>query len=53
MGIKHLNTYLAARNLSNIEVVAVNQLNLLALIKSEYILIDNKAIDIINTTYYE
>ena len=53
VGIKHLNTYLSTRNLGNVELIAANQLNLLSIIKSNYILIDNKAIEIINKIHHE
>jgi len=53
MAKKNANIYLATRNMQNIELIAAKQLNLLAIIKSEYILIDQEAIAIINNKYYE
>lgn len=50
---QYLNTYLATKNLKNIEIIAANRLNLLAIIKAEYILIENDAIDIISQIYNE
>ena len=50
---KHLNTYLATRNLKNIEIIAADQLNLLSIIKAKYILIEDHAIDIITKEYNE
>lgn len=51
MAKKNLNIYLATRNLKNIEIISANQLNLLSMIKAQYILIENEAIDIIKKTY--
>ena len=45
---KNLDTQRATNNLKNIELISVNQLNIISIIKAKYILIDNKAIDIIN-----
>lgn len=53
MAIKYFNTYLATRNLKNIEIIAADQLNLLSIIRADYILIDNDAIDILNQIYHE
>ena len=53
MTTKYPNTYLATRNLQNIELIAANQLNLLSIIKTKYILIEENAIDIISSIYYE
>lgn len=47
MAKKNLNIYLATRNLKNIEIISAKDLNLLSIIKAEYILIENDAIDII------
>lgn len=47
MAKKNLNTYLATRNLKNIEIISAKDLNLLSIIKAEHILIENNAIDII------
>ena len=49
VGHKNVNTYLATRNLKNVEIIAANQINLLSIIKSKYILIDDDAINIINS----
>ena len=48
MAKKDSNMYLATRNIQNIEILAAEQINLLAIIKSEYILIEKEAIAIIN-----
>ncbi len=53
MAEKNSDIYLATRNIRNIEIVAAKQLNSLAIIKSEYILIEKEAIAIINDKYYE
>lgn len=53
MAKKHLNTYLATRNLKQIEIIAADQLNLLSIIKAKYILIEDNAIDIITKTSHE
>lgn len=45
---KDLDLQRATNNLKNIELISINQLNILSIIKAKYILIDNKAIDIIN-----
>ena len=48
---KNRYTLLAARNLSNIEIIAANHINPLSVIKAKYILIDMKALGIITDTY--
>lgn len=44
---KNKNALLAARNLGNIEIIAANQINSLAIIRAKYILIDKSALEII------
>lgn len=51
MAKKNRNVYLAARNLSNVEIITADQLNLLSIIKAKYILADASAIKIITETY--
>lgn len=46
--VKNSDTQRATNNLKNIELISINQLNIISIIKARYILIDNKAIDIIN-----
>ena len=46
--VKNSDTQRATNNLQNIELISINQLNVISIIKAKYILIDNKAIDIIN-----
>lgn len=53
MATKTINTYLATRNLKNIEIIMAEHLNLLAIIKADYVLIENNAIEIINRKSYE
>lgn len=53
MVTKYKNTYLATRNLKNLELISAHQLNLLSIIKAEKILIEKNAIDIINKINYE
>jgi len=48
---KNLNTYLATRNLINVEIIQVEQINLLSIIKAEYIIVEHDAINIINNRY--
>lgn len=45
---KNLDIQHATNNLKNIELISINQLNIITIIKAKYILIENKAIDIIN-----
>lgn len=51
MAKKHINTYLSARNLNNIEIIAADQINLLSIIKAKHILIEVDAIKIIEQVY--
>lgn len=51
MAKKNKNTCLAARNLPNIEIIAADQLNLMSIIASKYILIEKHAIGIIKQVY--
>ena len=51
MAKKSRNTYLASRNLSNIEIIAAHQLNLLSIIRAKYILIEEKAVESITQIY--
>lgn len=53
MAEKNSDIYFATRNIQNIELIAAKQLNSLAVIKSEYILIEKEAITIINDKYYK
>lgn len=48
---KNRGIYLAARNISNIEIIKADQLNALAIIKAKYVLIEIDAIDIITRIY--
>ena len=48
MNRKYTNTYLATRNLQHINCIAADHLNILALIKTDYILIEDQAIETIN-----
>lgn len=48
---KNNNIYLASRNLSNIEIIAANQINLLSIIRAKYIMIERNAIEIITQVY--
>lgn len=48
---KNHNTYLASRNLKNIEIIAANQLNLLSIITAKWILIESTAMQIIADIY--
>ena len=45
---KNLDIQRATNNLKNIELISINQLNIISIIKAKYILIENKAVDIIN-----
>lgn len=45
---KDLHTQRVTKNIQNIELICVNQLNIIAIIKAKQILIENEAIDIIN-----
>lgn len=49
---KDPKTYLSARNIKNIEIIAANQLNLLSIINAKHILIEAEALDIITKVYY-
>lgn len=51
MAKKSRKAYLAARNLSNIEIISADQLNLLSIIKTKYILIETDAVKIITEIY--
>lgn len=53
MKTKPLNIYLATRNIKNIEIISVDQLNILSIIKAEFILVENETIEIINKKYNE
>lgn len=48
---KTRNACLASRNLSNIEIIGANQLNLLSIIKAKWILIEKNSMDIIADIY--
>lgn len=48
---KDMNLYLSTRNLKNIELIAANQINLLSIINAKNILIETKALDIIEEVY--
>nr|YP_009511090.1 ribosomal protein L4 [Hydropuntia rangiferina]AXI96763.1 ribosomal protein L4 [Hydropuntia rangiferina] len=50
---KSRNLYLATRNLKNIELLAANHLNIVSLIKTNQIIIDQNALNIINDIYNE
>nr|YP_009502115.1 50S ribosomal protein L4 [Porolithon onkodes]ASB29717.1 50S ribosomal protein L4 [Porolithon onkodes] len=45
---KNLHIQRVTKNIQNIELICVNQLNIIAIIKAKQILIENDAIDIIN-----
>ena len=45
---KDLNIQRATNNLKNVDLISIKQLNIIAIIKAKYILIENEAIDIIN-----
>lgn len=45
---KDLNIQRAMNNLKNVDLISIKQLNIVAIIKAKYILIENEAIDIIN-----
>ena len=49
---KHWNTYLSARNLKNIEIIAANQINLLSIIEAKHILIEQEAIKTVDKIYH-
>ena len=51
MAQKNQNIYLASRNLNHIEVIAANQINLLSIIRANYIMIERNAIEIITQVY--
>lgn len=51
MAKKDINSYLVTKNLKNIEIIAADQLNILAIIKAKYILLEKDAIKIIETLY--
>lgn len=51
--IKYYNLYLSIRNLSNVELITADNLNMLSLIKAEQILITINALNIIKIKYYE
>lgn len=51
MAKKNKNACLASRSLSNIEIIAANQLNLLSIIKAKYILVEINAAKIITEVY--
>ena len=53
MAKKNSNIYLATKNIKNIEILEAKQVNSLAIIRSEFILIEKEAITIINDKYYE
>ena len=48
---KYKNTYLSTRNLTNVEIIAANQLNPLSIIKAKYLLIEIDAIKILQDIY--
>lgn len=48
---KTRNACLASRNLSNVEIIAADQLNLLSIIKAKWILIEANSMDIIADIY--
>lgn len=48
---KDMNLYLSTRNLKNIELIAANQINLLSIINAKSIMIETKALDIIEEVY--
>lgn len=50
---KNQNTYLASRNLKNVEIIAANQINLLSIIKAKWVLIEADSMKIIADTYNE
>lgn len=45
---KNLDIQRATNNLKNVELISINQLNIISIIKAKYILIDDKTIDTIN-----
>ena len=45
---KDLNIQRATKNIKNIEIICIHQLNIIAIIKAKQILIENEAIDILN-----
>ena len=50
---KNLDIQRATKNLKNIDFISIYQLNIIAIIKAQYILIENEAIDIINRSSNE
>nr|YP_010904109.1 ribosomal protein L4 [Caulacanthus ustulatus]WCH57360.1 ribosomal protein L4 [Caulacanthus ustulatus] len=50
---KNRNLYLSTRNLKNFELIKANQLNIVALLKADQLVITSKALSIINEVYNE
>lgn len=50
---KDFHLYLSTRNIKNIELIVANQINILSILKAQTIIIELKALDIINKTYNE
>lgn len=50
---KNTNLYLSTRNIKNIELIIANQINILSMINAKNILIETKALDIIQEVYNE
>lgn len=50
---KNTNTYLSIRNLTSVDLIAANQLNLLAIIQAKHLIITEDSLDIIQRTYNE
>ena len=50
---KNQNLYLSIRNIYNIEIIEVQNLNSLSIIKADKIILTNEALSIINQLYYD
>ena len=50
---KNLDIQRATNNLKNVDFISINQLNIIAIIKAKYILIENEALNIINQSSNE
>ena len=48
---KNIHIYLSTRNLKNIDIIAANNLNINAIISSQHLIIESKALDIIEKIY--
>lgn len=48
---KNINTYLSIRNLTSVDLIAADQLNLLALIRAKHLIITKESLDIIQYIY--